>query len=101
MDLKVQNSRHKHGICTFIYISTYAYLYIYDINIKHLSGTQFCFDLLDIHLILIVYRVAAIFPEQFQSFTYALKNCNFNEFLAQNHLSCVPKGNKKQTDILG
>jgi hypothetical protein len=27
-----------------------------------------------------MYRVAAIFPEQFQSFTDASKNCNFNEF---------------------
>jgi hypothetical protein len=34
------------------------------------------------NLCFLMYRVAAIFPEQFQSFTVALKKFIFNEFLA-------------------
>jgi hypothetical protein len=44
------------------------------------------------------YRVAAIFPEQFQSFTDPLKNRTFYNYFAQIHLSYLPKGKqKKQT----
>jgi hypothetical protein len=37
------------------------------------------------------YRVAAIFPEHFQSFTVLLKNNIFYCFFTQNHLSFLPK----------
>jgi hypothetical protein len=37
------------------------------------------------------YRVAAIFPEQFQSFTDAIKNhIFFKKYFAQNDLSYLP-----------
>jgi hypothetical protein len=45
-----------------------------------------------------LYRVAAIFPEQFESFTDTLKSVLFINYFAQIHLSCLQKGKqKKQT----
>jgi hypothetical protein len=37
-----------------------------------------------------IYRVAAIFPDQFQGFTDASKNRIFINYFAQNHLSRMP-----------
>jgi hypothetical protein len=45
-----------------------------------------------------MYRVAAIFPEQFQCFTLALKNNLFYKFFPQNRLSSLPKHNYKVTN---
>ncbi len=42
------------------------------------------------------YRVAALFPEQFQRFTDALKKRIFIDYFAQNHLRYMPKGKQKQ-----
>ncbi len=44
------------------------------------------------------YRVAAIFPEQFQRLTYALKNHIFINYFAEIRLSSLPKCKQKQTD---
>ncbi len=44
------------------------------------------------------YRVAAIFPEQFQRLTYALKNHIFINYFAEICLSSLPKCKQKQTD---
>jgi hypothetical protein len=47
-----------------------------------------------------IYRVAAIYPDQFQSFTDALKNHIFINYFAQNHLSHMPYGKQKQIETL-
>ncbi len=46
------------------------------------------------------FRVAAIFPDQFQSFTEALKNRIFIYYFAPNHLSHMPWGKQKQIETL-
>jgi hypothetical protein len=46
----------------------------------------------------LIYRVAAIFPEHFQSFTVALKNHIFTNYFTQNFFSSFLMRKHKQTD---
>jgi hypothetical protein len=47
-----------------------------------------------------MYRVAAINPEQLQSFAGALKVVFYINYFAQIHLIRLPKCKQKQTDTL-
>jgi hypothetical protein len=63
------------------------------------TGDRVIQTLLENQVSAILYRVAALFPEHFQSFTMAFQFIFLNNSFGMHCLSYIQKQNQKQTDI--